>query len=165
MSGISAWSGFRPAMLAVCHRQFSRDWHRCRSEKCKSLNRAEVPRDDTFCFLCICRTQVRNLSGFKLCQCGFSTEGPETYDRLANDTSKYYTVWYSESVVLNFVNVFTYSRVLLYTLQRERSRILEIETSTQYIRSIRRIFVSVLQKIFDLRYKKTTSVIEFCRCE
>src|ERR1700733_390094 len=92
MSGISAWSGFRPAMLAVCRRQFSRDWHRCRSEKCKSLNRDEVPRDDTFCFLCICRTQVRNLSGFKLCQCGFSTEGPETYARLANDTSKYYIV-------------------------------------------------------------------------
>jgi len=36
----------------------------------------------------------------------------ETYSRTAD----------AESVVLNFANVLTYSRVLLYTLERERRR-------------------------------------------
>ena|ERR1700729_216496 len=63
--------------------------------KYKSLNRDELPRYDTFCFFCICRTQVCNLSGLKLCQCWFPTEGPETYPRLEKDTSEYCIVWYS----------------------------------------------------------------------
>jgi hypothetical protein len=77
----------------------------------------DTPGNNTFGFLCICRTEVGNLSSFKLCQSGLPPQCPsrtniEMCQELVGNTTHSRTAL-AESVVLNFVNVFTYSSVLL----------------------------------------------------
>jgi hypothetical protein len=64
-----------------------------------------------------------------------------------------------DSFVLNFVNVLTYSSVLLYTLKKF-SQFLDKESYLAYVRCIRRVLFSVLEKVLHLGNEQATSVIE-----
>jgi hypothetical protein len=138
-----------------------------------------LPGNDTLSFFRICRTEVCYLSSFELCKCRLPSKrskkemnpqdevsarilqtqiGKETHSRTA----------LAESVVLNLAKVFTYSRVLLYTLHKMikkvnflfSPRIYNIRDISENPRSVRRILIPILQQVFDLGYQQTTSIVE-----
>jgi hypothetical protein len=80
----------------------------------------------------------------------------------------------AESVVLNFAKVFTYSRVLLYTLKEARKRrnegrrsVININVNENIVwlandaHGVWCILVPVFEQVLDLRDQKTAGVVKF----
>ena len=82
----------------------------------------DAPRNDTFRLLRVRGAQIRDLCRLKLGQCRFTAQRSGVKcDKIKTETwtrrNTHSRTALAESVVLNLPNVFTYSRVLLYTLR------------------------------------------------
>ena len=151
-SEISAWSEFRLVTPAVCHHRSSQDWQRCRlvialikkrqsTHLGMTLLASSASAGHRFAIWAVSNcVNAGSLRRVLESDCGQKMISKNIWQRGIHSRTAL-----AESVVLNLVNVFTYSRVLLYTLWREREISRWIKGNKYAdVRGIRRIFVSVL---------------------